>query len=291
MKNVVLLCAEAETATHLRLALIQEDVKQLFHRLLGELCDGVNPTSTNARIWEGADGHFVEACLKAQSTPWPDAKCRLSISENSVGILDNCKEYEGLLAKGTLERTLRGLVDLETLLLEGSPPLSSGVLESYGLFVPRLMKKNKTFWGDASAAALVTLTSVLQRPDLQPDGRRAALELASALAMDVPENYISSELTDVFFKELKANLSAASPYLRIHEAYAKLQKHNDVLQAMDTLRNHRQAEEKLRTAQKAERMQKFSHGEAAVSVDKTPQEFEDEERISIFLETSTPAPV
>ena len=289
MKNVVLLCAEAETANHLRLALIQEDVKQLFHELLRELCDGVNPTSTNARIWEGVDGNFVEACLKAQSTAWPDPNCRLSISENSVGILDNCSEYDGLLAKGALERTLEGLVDLETLLLEGSPASSSGALESYGLFVPRLMKTNKAAWGRTSAAALTTLMIALRRPDLQPNGRSAALELAGALAMDAPDDYVSPELNDVFFAELKANLTAATPYLRIHEAYAKLQKQKDVLRAMDTIRNHRQAEEKLRAAQKAEWLQRFSGANASeTSVGKTSKE--SDEFSDAFPETLTVAP-
>jgi len=289
MKNVVLLCTEAETATHIRLALIQEDVKQLFHRLLGELCDGVNPTSINARIWEGAEGSFVEACLKAQSTAWPDPKCRLSISENSVGILDNCREYDGLIAKGALERTLRGLIDLETFILEGSPASSSGALESYGLFVPRLMKKSKAAWGRTSAAALATLTSALRRPDLQPDGRRAALELASALAMDAPDDHVSRELNDVFFAELKANLAAANPYLRLHEAYAKLRKQEDVLRAMDAIRNHRQAEEKQRATQKAEWLRKFSDAEALeTSVETTSKE--SDEFSDVFPETSTAAP-
>ena len=213
----------------------------------------------------------------------------LSISETSVGILDHCSEYDGLLAKGALERTLEGLVDLETLLLEGSPASSSGALESYGLFVPRLMKTNKAAWGRTSAAALTTLMIALRRPDLQPNGRSAALELAGALAMDAPDDYVSPELNDVFFAELKANLTAATPYLRIHEAYAKLQKQKDVLRAMDTIRNHRQAEEKLRAAQKAEWLQRFSGANASeTSVGKTSKE--SDEFSDAFPETLTVAP-
>ena len=116
MDDVVGKCREALTASHLRLSTLQVEVDRMFQRLMGALCTGKNPTEASALIWEGAEGEFVEACLHAQSVAWPDAKLRLNIAENAVGLLDNCGERKGLVARKATSRLLAGLVALEGLI-------------------------------------------------------------------------------------------------------------------------------------------------------------------------------
>ena len=245
MQIMVFQCNIARDAPHAVLAFLQVEVRDVFQRLMGELCDGVNPSATSARILKGGDGAFIEACLQAQSIAWPDPTCRLSIAENSVGILDNCTEYDGILAVGGLLRVLKGLLDLEDSLLTASPALSSGVLESYGLYVSRLMGKTRNSWGSESASAIVTLLNILKRTDLQCDGRREAVELLCALVRAAPEDYHFPDLEVVLFEEMKINLPSANPYLRMHEALAKLQKEPGVFGAFETVRSHRRRIEKL----------------------------------------------
>jgi len=197
MKDAVDKCQEALTASHLRLATLQVEVDRMFHRLMGAICTGKNPTEASALIWEGAEGEFVEACLHAQSVAWPDAKLRLNIAENAVGLLDNCQERDGLVSRKATQRLLTGLVQLESLMAKASAPAASGALESYGLCIPRLLKVEQIEWSDEACSAIDTLTSLLKRPDLETPSRRVVAQPLGALASSAPDHLELRAVMDV----------------------------------------------------------------------------------------------
>lgn len=249
MEDAVGKCREALTASPLRLATLQVEVDRVFHRLMGDLCTGRNQTETSALIWEGADGEFVEACLNAQSVAWPDANLRLNIAENAVGLLDNCGERKGLVARKATSRLLAGLVALEGLISTASAPKASGALESYVLCIPRLLMYEQLKWGDEACAAIDTLVSLLKRRDLETPSRRGAAQLLGDLASSAPDHLELQAVKDALFDEMLATLQEANPYLRAHAAYAKLDADGDATRAFETVRDHRNKGQRDRASQ------------------------------------------
>ena len=251
MREAVAICAEARTASELRLATLQKEAARVFRRLMNDLCTGENPSETSALIWGGADGAFVEACLAAQSVAWPDEKTRLSVAENAVGLLDNCREYAGLLGHGTPARLLKELTELEPLIAKASAADASGVLESYGLLLSRLSQKSMLPWSDEASRAVDSLVKLLQRPDLLKKERAEAAQLLCLLAAAAPAAAEFQNLKEWLFAEMQASLSAAEAYLRAHESYAKLDGDDGLMQAFETVRSHRHREKRARDAREA----------------------------------------
>ena len=223
MQSCVRLCGAA-SASASAAASASVEVDAALHWLLNELCDGkVAQQVVSDLIWAGASGSFAEACLVAQGSPWSAAH-RLRIVENSVGLLDNCREYEGLLGLGSVERLLRGLIALEeSLCVTASAEQASGVLESYGLVLLRLLLRSP-----AETAARLrleaadVLVEVLKRRDLLAVGRSEAVRLLCLLVKHAPSEAQLENVSKVLFEESQANLEAASPYLRCLEAWAGL---------------------------------------------------------------------
>jgi len=251
MREAVAICAEARTASVFRLATLQKEAARVFHRLMNDLGTGENPSATSALIWIGADGAFVEACLAAQDVAWPDAKTRLNIAENAVGLLDNCREYDGLVTHGAPTRLLKALVELEPLIAKASAADASGVLESYGLLLSRLFLKSKPPWSDEACRAVDSLVQLLQRPDLLKKERADAAQLLCLLAAAAPDATEFQNLKEWCFAELQASLAAAEAYLRAHESYAKLDGDAELMQAFETVRSHRHREKQARASREA----------------------------------------
>ena len=258
MKLVVQHCKEALSASlpeGTTLASLQVQIDNKLWRLMVELCSDAAPLQVSALIWAGAGGDFVEACLQAQEIPWPDEALRLRCAENAVGLLDNCMEQQGLIAKEAVPRLLKGLVGLEQPLCDAAAALASGVLESYGLCLLRLLSQHpggkRGFsmspcllpWCDEAALAIDSLMGLLQRrSDLRAEDRRTTLWLLGELLGWAPPNLSFPGVRQLFLGSLQVTLKEAQSYLRTHQAFAKAVGEDELLRAFACIEMHRERE-------------------------------------------------
>jgi len=248
-QDAIALVTRAAEASPIGVALLQPEADRLFRQLMQNLCTGDDTALTSALIWQGSDseGTLVEACLQAQALGWPDPRLRLRIAENAVGLLDNCKMYEGMHARGAQARLLRGLIELEEPLLSiKDASLVSGVLESYGLCLPRLLKTQAAGAARADDAELAGLASrslirVLgARQDLKAEERSAAVCLLSELVRrEPPPSSYLGRCAELLLQEMHSGHAKALAYLHAHEGLAALEGDEALLAAFKTLRQHR----------------------------------------------------
>jgi len=251
MQDAIALVTRAAEASPIGVALLQPEADRLFRHLMQHLCKGEDAALNSALIWQGSgsEGTLVEACLQAQALEWPDPRLRLSIAEHAVGLLDNCKMYGGMHARDAQARLLRGLIELEEPLLSiRDASLVSGVLESYGLCLPRLLKTQAAGAVRAEDAELAGLASeslirVLGgRRDLKEEERSAAVCLLSELVRRAPppKSY-RSRCADLLLQEMRSGHAKAIAYLNAHEGLAAMEGDEELLAAFKALCQHRTA--------------------------------------------------
>jgi hypothetical protein len=73
------------------------------------------------------------------------------------------------------------------------------------------------------------------------------------LASSAPGHLELRAVKDALFDEMQATLQEANPYLRAHEAYAKLDADGDVARAFETVRAHRHKGQRDRASEEAAR--------------------------------------
>lgn len=185
------------------------------------------------------DRHFALACLTAQELPWPDAACRLRIVEDAVGSLNECDDA-ALRQAGCPARVCAGLAALEDLLSEHADAKAvSGVLDSYGLLLVRLLQQAEDASSDYEEACEV-LARVLQRQDLEDYALDACIHVmcaygATAYAGQHPLK-AEAHLARVCLTVMDGKRLEASAYLRAQEAYARLVGERETLEAIAALR-------------------------------------------------------
>jgi len=260
MQDAIALVTRAAEASPLGVALLQPEADLLFRQLMDKLCTGDDAALTSAMIWQGSgsEGALVEACLQGQALAWPDPRLRLRIAENAVGLLDNCRMYAGLHARDAQARLLRGLVELEEPLLSiKDASLVSGVLESYGLCLPRLLKTQAAGAARADDAELAGLASeslirVLgARQDLKAEERSAAVCLLGELVRRAPPPRSDlGRCAELLLQEMRSGHAKAIAYLQAHEALAALEGNEELLAAFEALRRHGTAARARRRAER-----------------------------------------